>query len=72
MLIELMSSPQERKLVSISLLCFSLNDPLLRDTGRKKPLLLLAPMPNDQRFLDPLETLGPWLEKSLLKASGGA
>lgn len=59
MLIDLMSSPQDGNWPPGSLPCFSPNEPLLRDKGRKQPLLLLALMPNDKHFLDPLETLGP-------------
>lgn len=53
MLIDLLGSLQDGKLVLISFLCFSLSQSLLRDKGSREPLPLpaLAPL-YDRHFLD--------------------
>lgn len=53
MLIDLLSSLQDGKLVLISFLCFSLSQSLLRDKGSREPLPLPASTPlYDRHFLD--------------------
>lgn len=56
MLIDLLGSLQDGKLVLVSFLCFSLSQSLLRDRGSREPL-------NDRHFLDQPNV--PWSKQPL-------
>ena len=64
MLIDLLGSLQDGKLVLVSFLCFSLSQSLLRDKGSREPLRLPASTPlNDRHFLDQPNV--PWSKRLL-------